>query len=69
MTDELDGIVGMKELLIFELGIYAEVNASTDRPLAEEVLEELSERYHHTHKQINELYNRLNKKYVEVIIK
>ncbi len=69
MTDELIGNVTMRELLIFELGIYAEVNASKDSLLDNETLEELSTRYHQTHKQINQAYDRLNNKYVEVIIK
>ena len=67
---ELIGNVTMRELLIFELGIYAEVNASTDnRILDKKILKELSYRYHQTYKQIQDAYDRLNQKYVEVIIK
>jgi len=60
--------VSMRDLFIFELGIYAEVNASTDRLLDKDVLKELSERYHQTSKQIKESYLKLNQKYVKVII-
>lgn len=62
MTDEL------RDLLLYELGIYAEANASRDHRIDNEVLEELSKRYSLTKKQIQDLEDKMNRMYVRVII-
>lgn len=69
MTDNLIDKVTMRELLIFELGIYAEARAGHVLELDSQIMQELRERYNQTNAQIKEAYKNLNKKYVEVIIK
>ena len=57
------------ELLIFELGIYAESRASDEVIEDKEWLDEFCKRYNISSNEIQNLFKKLNKKYVEVVCK